>query len=170
MLISVCVKSCNMQLIFETTYFKNEKKNHILKPKSFFLFRSSYNRKNLFQASYIRNMQGKRTHYVSADWPPGVAGNSSCKKLHNWYILQQNTQNIFSNMKMALPFWLNAVWKNPEGGPKAKLMGPLHQASPLAHCIKYHSNHFKNAILLVILISTRVAPLGSSRVSNEAKN
>ena len=28
-----------------------------------------------------------------------------------------------------------------------------------AHCIKYHSNHFKNAILLVILISTRVAPL-----------
>ena len=27
-----------------------------------------------------------------------------------------------------------------------------------------------NAILLVIIISTRVAPLGSSRVSNEAKN
>ena len=40
----------------------------------------------------------------------------------------------------------------------------------------YHTGLFalkiisNNAVLLVILISTSVAPLGSSRVSNEAKN
>ena len=50
----------------------------------------------------------------------------------------------------------------------SKIMTTKPPANP--HCIKYPSNHFKNAILLVILISTRVAPLGSSRVSNEAKN
>ena len=36
-------------------------------------------------------------------------------------LLQQNTKNIFSNMKTAHPFLLNVVWKNPNGGPKAKL-------------------------------------------------
>ena len=30
-------------------------------------------------------------------------------------------------MEMALPFLLNAVWKNPEGGSKANLMNPLKQ-------------------------------------------
>ena len=61
-----------------------------------------------------------------------------------------------------------------EGGG---MVACLQSATPLwkwhfyyiTHCIKYHSNHFKNAILLVILISNRVAPRGSSRVSNEAK-
>ena len=38
----------------------------------------------------------------------------------------QNTQNVFSNMKITLPFLSNAVWKNPEGGPDANLMNPLH--------------------------------------------
>lgn len=28
-------------------------------------------------------------------------------------------------MEMTPPFWLDSVWKNTEGGPKAKLMGPL---------------------------------------------
>ena len=28
-------------------------------------------------------------------------------------------------MEMALPFCLNAAWKNPEGDPKANLMNPL---------------------------------------------
>ena len=30
---------------------------------------------------------------------------------------------------MALPFLLNAVWKNPEGGPNDNLMNPLEQIS-----------------------------------------
>ena len=34
-------------------------------------------------------------------------------------ILQQNMQNIFSYIKVALPFWLNVILKNPEGGYKA---------------------------------------------------
>ena len=55
-------------------------------------------------------------HYgKSMDFPP---------LLH--ILLEQNinSQNIFSNIEMALPFWLNTVWKNPEGGPKANLMNP----------------------------------------------
>ena len=56
-------------------------------------------------------------------------------------ILHQNAQNIFSHMKMALPFWSNYIWKNPEGGPKAKLMGPLARlikfVQELSNCLSF---------------------------------
>lgn len=33
-------------------------------------------------------------------------------------VLQRNTQNVISNLKMAFSFRLNIVYKNPEGNPK----------------------------------------------------